>query len=171
MNSLNAERIMDRRLYTVRPDDTVHDAVRLLLRRGLTGAPVVDTEGYVLGMLTERSCLQALMRAVADRLPPSTVRDVMTDVPVTVAPDAAFLTVAHHLLHHPARRILVLDQGRLVGHITRRDLLRAAVDTFDGAASREAAALYLSAFDDRSTPVHAARARQGRPGASGSRKR
>ncbi|MFT4625620.1 MAG: CBS domain-containing protein [Myxococcota bacterium] len=153
MNGMSAAQIMDRKLHTVRPTDTVHDAVRMLLRLGLTGAPVIDGDRRVLGMLTERSCVQALMRAVADRLPPSRVRDVMTDVPVIVAPDAQFLTVAHHLLHNTARRILVVDNGQLVGHITRRDLLRAAVAAFDRSESREAAALYLSAFEGRKRPA------------------
>lgn len=143
-----AEDIMTHKLVTVRPDMRVFEAVKILLDRRISGAPVVE-DGKLVGMLSEKDCIQALMRAVHDRLPPSLVGDVMSRELLTVDPQTSLLTVAHIFMTNPVRRLPVVDErGRLVGQISRRDLLAAAVDIFEGASTRDAAVLYLSAVQE-----------------------
>jgi predicted transcriptional regulator len=146
---ITARHMMPKRLWVVKPDETVRNSVRMLLKHRISGAPVVDSQSHLIGILSERNCIQALLRAVVDRLPPSLVRDVMTEPAITVGPDTGLLTIAHLFQSHPVRRIPVIEHGRIIGQIGRRDLLRTACKTFDAAPNRESAILYLSALDDR----------------------
>lgn len=146
-DTVRARDMMVRKLHTVRPETAVYDAIRMLLDRRVSGAPVVDASGKLVGILSERDCIQSVMRAI-DGLPPATVERVMSKDLITVEEDADFLSVAHVFLTKSVRRIPVVDEaGKLLGQISRRDLLKAAAEVFDEAPSREAAVLYLSALD------------------------
>ena len=147
-----AREMMTARLTTVRADMRVLDAVRLLLKHRYSGAPVVDDGYRLVGMLSEKDCIQALLRAVDERLPSSLVADVMTRGVTTVTESTDLLTIAHMFTTQPLRRIpVVREDGVLVGQISRRDLLEAAVRVWDDSPNREAAVLYLSATG-RTTP-------------------
>jgi len=143
--------MMETEPLTVGPDDSVFETVQLLLRRKVTGVPVVDEDHRLLGMLSEKECIRALIRAIHYRMPPSFVRDVMARNPVTVTEETSILTLSDLFVNHDFRRIPVIRGERLVGQVTRIDLLRAAVQVFRTAPSRQQAVLYLSALDDRSS--------------------
>jgi len=151
-SGLCARDMMIKRVKTVRPETQIADAVKMLLRHGFSGAPVLDASGELVGILSEKDCIQALMRAVVERLPSSQVRDVMTEDVITVTPDTHLLTIAHMFLNKPIRRLPVVENGKLVGQISRRDLLRHAAAVFEDAPSRSAAVLYLSAVDGSRRP-------------------
>ena len=144
---LRAKDMMVTRVRTVALDERVYDVVRMLLKYNLTAAPVVGADMRFHGLLTEKNCIQALMRAVHDGLPSSHVRDVVTSPVVTVGPGEHLISIAHQFLSDPERTIPVVQRGRLVGIINRRDLLKAAVRVFDTAPTRESAVLYLSALE------------------------
>ncbi len=139
--------MMTRTLFTVREEDRISEVVRVLVAKRYSGAPVVDERGQLIGMLSEKDCIAALMRAVIHGLPCSHVRDVMTRQLTTVDPEDHLLTIANHFLYNNRRRLPVVDEaGRLVGQISRSDLLAKALAIFDAAPNREAAILYLSAI-------------------------
>lgn len=148
---LVARDLMQTGILTVAPDARVYDAVQLLLQRRLSGAPVVDRADRVVGYLSEHGCVQALLRAVVHRLPSSHVRDVMDTDVVSVIPEAHILSVAQLFVSHRARRVLVVRDNRLVGLITRHDLLEKAAAIFREAPDRKAAILMLGAFDGRTS--------------------
>lgn len=150
---VQAEDIMVRRVHTARPDQPINAVVKLLLKHSISGMPVVDARNRVVGVVSEKDCISALMRAVHDRMPPSLVQDVMTE-PVVISPKTHLMTVAHHFSTLPVRRLPVVDEhGTLVGQISRRDLLRAARRIFDQSPSREIAVLYLSALGRDAPPL------------------
>ncbi|MEL6341850.1 MAG: CBS domain-containing protein [Myxococcota bacterium] len=152
-SGVHARDVMVKRVYTVTPDQRVYEAVNILLKRRISGMPVVDNERRVVGVISERDGIQALMRAVHDRTPPSTVGDVMTPNPKTITADTHLMTIAHRFLTDNIRRLPVVDaEGRLVGQVSRRDLLAGAMRIFDKAPNRDAAILYLSALN-RDRPV------------------
>jgi len=145
---LTAREVMVAGIKTMSPDQRVLDAVQLLLKHRFSGVPIVDEEKNLIGMLTEKDCIQALLRAVEENIPPLCIRDVMTtENLITITEDTHLLTMAHLFLTNPVRRLPVLRDGRLVGQVSRRDLLRAAMAIFEGAPDREAAILYLSAIE------------------------
>lgn len=145
-NKVVARDMMVTRLHTFGPDERVYTAVKKLLKYGISGAPVVDQDHNLVGVVSEQDCIQALLRAVHSRLPASTVADAMTSEPITVTQDTDFLTVAHLFVKSRVRRIPVVDGPKLLGQISRRDLLKVATRVFDKAPDRDAALLYLSAL-------------------------
>lgn len=151
--SVRVDAFMATRLYTVSPDQRIYDVVKQLVKRGFSGCPVLDGNRLV-GIISEKDCIRALMRAVVDELPPSTVRDVMSTELITVEPSMPLLTAAHLFLQHPIRRLPVVDQrGRLLGQVSRSDLLSHAIKVFEVTGDRESAVLYLSAIKGTTPPV------------------
>ena len=143
---------MTRDVVTLRPEQRTYDAVQTLLKRRISGAPVIDEGGLLVGVFSERDSIQALLRAVHERLPASRVGDHMSTDLVTVGESTTLLTIAHLFLTHTVRRLPVIsDEGRLIGLISRRDLLKAASKVMDAAPTREEALLYLSAIRERSS--------------------
>ena len=116
---------MDKRVHTVRPDTEILDALQFLLKHRVTGAPVVDQEGRLLGMLTEKHCLRLLTEGVHAERPQGCVESFMQTELVTVSPDMDVYYAAGLFMNHSFRRLPVVENGKLVGAITRLDILRA----------------------------------------------
>lgn len=115
---------MDTVVPTVRPDMPILEAVDFLLSNHVTGAPVVNADGTLLGMLTEKDCLRLLSTGVDGDLPTGTVKDFMTTKTDSVAPDMNVYFVAGLFLGANYRRFPVVEKGKLVGAITRFDILK-----------------------------------------------
>ncbi len=117
--------IMDRSELTFTEEVDIGVAIQKLLKTKLNGAPVVDSEGRLCGMLTEKDCLTALVRQAVDGLPSASVRDCMTTSVDSLAPTAGLLDIAYIFLKRPYRKLPVVDtDGRVVGQVSRRDILR-----------------------------------------------
>ena len=117
---------MDQVVPTLAPDTRILAAVDFLLRHRVTGAPVVDWSGKLLGMITETDLLRLVTEGVQARPPTTaTVADYMTTDVVTVGPETDIYYVAGIFLGNGFRRLPVVNNGKIVGAITRFDLLRA----------------------------------------------
>ena len=115
---------MDKVVHTVTPEMPILDAVDFLLSHHVTGAPVVNADGTLLGMLTEKDCLRLLSSGVDGDLPKGTVRDYMTTRIDSVSADMNVYFVAGLFLGANYRRFPVVEKGKLVGAITRFDILK-----------------------------------------------
>jgi CBS domain-containing protein len=123
---LTAGAIMTQDLVTVRPDASIEEAIDLLLREQISGLPVVDDDGCLVGVITEFALLAvAYDRHVKDHR----VSHHMTRELITVEVDDPARRVADLCIVHRVRRLPVLQNGRLVGVIARRDVLRALVES------------------------------------------
>lgn len=132
---------------TVQPDDTVEHAARLMLQYAVSGLPVVDRDGALVGIVTEGDLMHRVENDT-DRCPPlwqlifaspgrmahefvkSTgrqVEDVMTREVVTVPDTALLAEIAELFERHHIKRVPVMRDGRMVGVVTRADLLRSLV--------------------------------------------
>lgn len=121
-----ATEIMTRSVVTLEPGHDIYTAMRILLTRRISGAPVVDEGGNVVGILSEKDCLKVLAAEAYDGLPEGRVADFMTKPVESVLPDTSVYDIVGRFLHMPYRRLPVIDeQGRLLGQISRRDVLRA----------------------------------------------
>lgn len=121
-----ARDIMTRRVDTVSPDDPIDHAVGLvLLKRGHSGAPVVDADGSPVGVLSEHDCIRVLARAATSGWPTGKVADHMTNEVETVSPTEDVLVLSERFVKGRMRRLLVVEDGHLVGLVSRRDLLQA----------------------------------------------
>jgi len=115
---------MDKSFATLRPDEPMQKAIKLLVRKKLTGVLVVDAEESLLGILSEGDCLKILLRHGFDRLPDDVVGSYMHPVTRTVESGLDIIRAAQILIDNPFRRLAVVDQGKLVGQITRRDIVK-----------------------------------------------
>lgn len=123
-----AREIMTRSLITLREQDTVFAAIRVLLTSKISGAPVVDEGGALVGVLSELDCLRVLSAGEFysdDRREAGLVRDYMSRDVQTTPPDADLYTLAQYFQTHAVRRLPVLEEGALIGQVSRRDVLRA----------------------------------------------
>ena len=126
--AFKAEDCMVREVVTVRPDTDAYDAIALLLKHRISGMPVVDESGKLVGILSEIDCLETLIDSRYHNMPTALVKDLMSRDLQTVSPDTDILKIAELFLHERYRRLPVVDKGRLVGQVSRRDVLRALED-------------------------------------------
>ena len=114
-----AKDIMTTRVVTVKPSTPIADAARLLVRRKISGVPVVDEKDKtkVVGILTEADLLAAPAGA-------KTVAEVMRKRVISVSPETPIDEIAAILVKRKIKRVPVLDGGKLVGIVSRIDVLR-----------------------------------------------
>ena len=116
---------MDTSVPTLSPGTHIMAAVDFLLRHQVTGAPVVDSDGKLVGIITETDLLKLLTEG--DQGKPAaqaTVAEFMTTNVITVPPAVDIYYVAGTFLANKFRRLPVVEDGKIVGAITRYDLLR-----------------------------------------------
>jgi CBS domain-containing protein len=127
---LTAGDIMTPDLVTVRPEASIEEAIETLLTMQISGLPVVDATGELVGVITEFAVLAV---AYDQRVKNHTVAQHMTREVISVDVDDPLSRVADLCIVHRVRRVPVMRGGRLVGLIARRDVLRALVGSHAGA--------------------------------------
>jgi CBS domain-containing protein len=112
-------------VVTLHPDMEILRAAQVLIGSDISGAPVLDQHGRLVGMLTERDCLRVALYAGYHGEPGGLVREFMTRDPVIVNTDDTIVDLAERFINEKFRRYPVVDGGRLVGVISRRDVMSA----------------------------------------------
>ena len=112
-------------LLTLAPDTDISAAVDFLLEHKISGAPVVDEQGVLVGVISEKDCLRLLATGVNHERATGSVAMYMTRDPQIIPPNMDIYFAAGLFLTKPYRRFPVVDDGQLVGQISRRDILRA----------------------------------------------
>ena len=120
---------MTTRLITLSKDMDVYFAIGLLLKNRISGAPVIDDDNNLVGILSEKDCLRIFANGSFYDMPGGPVSKFMTDVVSTVKPNSDLFSVADVFLQHNFRRMPVVEGKKLVGQISRRDVLRAIQDS------------------------------------------
>ena len=116
--------IMATQLVTFSPDMNIHEAIRILLDKRISGAPVVDSNGALVGMLSKKDCLKIVFSSQYHDDWGGPVRDFMS-VPVeTLDADMDLVSAAQRFLASHFRRFPVLRDGKLVGQVSRYDILK-----------------------------------------------
>ena len=124
---LTARDLMTTSLVTFRPDQTLLDATATLLKYSISGAPVLDETGRMVGMLSELDCLRTFASDDfydEDQEEGASVRQVMTSGGRTIPPDLGIYAIAHYFVTAPIRRLPVVEREKLIGQVSRRDVLR-----------------------------------------------
>lgn len=124
---LTASDIMTRSLVTLSPDVNIFEAMSVLMAKSISGAPVVEGSGKWIGMLSELDCLRVLSshEFYADEQEVGgQVRDFMTECGLKIGPDLGIYAISHYFLTTSVRRLPVVSGGRLLGQVSRRDVLR-----------------------------------------------
>ena len=118
---------MTKKLITFTPEDSMHLVIETLVKHGISGGPVVDKKGQLIGVISEGDCLKQVVRGKYLNSPEmmGTVGDFMTANPNCVSPEENILEVAKKFLELRVRRFPVLENGKLVGQISQRDVMAA----------------------------------------------
>jgi len=155
---MRASDIMTTEVVTVAPSTPVSAVARLLVERRISAVPVVD-DGQLVGLVSEGDLLhreeagteappswwRELFRTTEDRARAylkahgRRAGDVMTEQLITVAPDADVGAIATLIERHRIKRVPVVEDGRLLGVVSRADLLRLVVESAEQAAEPQAA--------------------------------
>ncbi len=109
----------------VRLGSTIRHTVDVLLSNSVTGAPVVDGDGQLVGFVSEHDCIDVLLQQKADNGEDSLVEDVMHGDVLTVSPDDTILSLAEKMGTLKPKNYPVVSGERLLGVISRSDVLRA----------------------------------------------
>lgn len=123
LHSMTAKDCMTRTIVSVRPDDDVLIAVRTLVEHKISGAPVIDNIGNLLGIITEKDCMAVALSAGYHGEAGGKVADFMSPQVTTVGVGTPVVEIAEHFAKRSFRRLPVLESGRVVGIVSRRDVL------------------------------------------------
>ena len=123
-----ASDVMTKELITLQPETTAEEAIQILLEHKISGAPVVDPIGHLVGIVSEYQLLAVIYD---DGYKSQPVKDLMTREVLTVEDSTYLTTIANLFIVHRIRRLPVLNGGELVGQISRRDIIRYAVEHTD----------------------------------------
>jgi CBS domain-containing protein len=118
---------MAKRLITLSPEMEILKAVYLLMENDIAAAPVVDDAGTLVGILTERDCMKVVLNAGYHSEYGGRVSEFMSHDVETIDANESIIDVAKRFFGQRFHRYPVLENGKLVGQISRRDVLRALV--------------------------------------------
>jgi CBS domain-containing protein len=123
---ITAREIMTENVVTINSESSLEDAIELLLLQQISGLPVTDNEGHLVGIVTEF----ALLAVVYDeRIRQESVSKHMTTEVLTIEADDPISKITDLCIVHRVRRVPVMENGRLIGLIARRDVLKALYES------------------------------------------
>ena len=128
MKSVKVRDYMTTRLVSFAPDTNVVEAMDSFLKNRISGAPIVDAEGNMVGILSEVDLMQVVVQDSYYDESVGIVSDYMRTEVDTIDPEMDIYTLAEKFIKEHRRRYPVVSNGKLVGQISRRDVLRAAED-------------------------------------------
>ena len=117
--------VMATKLITFSPETLIGSAIQSFLENKISGAPVVDEKGNLVGMLSEKDCLWTLLESSYYNNLSGYVKDYMSTELTTINLYDSLSEVVQKFLDLRFRRFPVLQNGKLVGQISRRDVLKA----------------------------------------------
>lgn len=109
--------LMTSKVISVQPDTSIAEALRLLIDHRISGLPVVDENMKIVGILSEKDVLKVFYEDV------ESVGSLMTQRPTTLSVDAPLVDAFDTLMANDFRRVLIHEKGKLVGLISRADLM------------------------------------------------
>ena len=124
-NAIKAEEFMVSDVIALTPESDVFEAISTLLKNRISGAPVLDADGQFVGVFSEKNSMQVLISAAYEQLPTTRVEAFMNrDRDRLISPETELADVAEKFRSTHYRRLAVMDGDRLLGQISRRDVLR-----------------------------------------------
>src|SRR5262245_58382483 len=128
--TLYASDVMVKDVITVTESMPLKDVARMFVEKKITGAPVVNIEGELVGVISETDIIRKTTSIGA--WSPSTVGQIMTKPAVTVSPDETLQRVCEMLFNRRIHRVVVAEGTRIKGILTTMDILRAIATYFKG---------------------------------------
>ncbi|MCK5580948.1 MAG: CBS domain-containing protein [Candidatus Omnitrophica bacterium] len=118
---IKAEDIMTKDVITVEPDTPISMVVKILAIRKITGVPVIDENRILLGLISEKDVMGLLLED--EHAEEKTALDFMTKDLHSFGPEDEVHKICEFLLTKPFRRVPIVREGKLLGIISRSDLI------------------------------------------------
>ena len=117
-------------MVTFKPDQPIQDVISIIVNKKIAGAPVLDDQNHLVGIISEKDCLRLIVDQAYYNMPPETrkVSDYMTPKVQSLSPQTTIVEAAIEFLNSPIRRFPIVDNGMLIGQVSRRHILKAAKD-------------------------------------------
>lgn len=131
MHSILVRDYMNHQPQSVLDTTNVREAVELLLKKSIIGVPVIDKDNNLVGYLSEQDCVQEMLNDAFHCEEPGQVSKVMQRNVMSVKPETTIVELAQTIIHSRPKNYPVIDDGKLVGLISRSDVLRALVNNDD----------------------------------------
>ena len=128
MQSILVEDYMDYNPHSISVNTNVKDVVDSLLRDKIIGAPVVDDKKNLVGYVSEQDCIKEMLQDAFYCEEPGPVKGVMRTDVVTVTPDTSIVEIAESMLKKHHKNYPVVSNGKLVGLISRSNVLKALLE-------------------------------------------
>ncbi|MCL1140367.1 CBS domain-containing protein [Shewanella pneumatophori] len=129
MDSINVQEHMDRQPVLLTPTMSLATAVEKLLDNKKLGAPVVESDGKLVGFLSQQDCLAVMLKSSYHCDLTAIVKDCMRTDVLSVTPDASVLQLAEQMLGSKPKVYPVVQDGKVIGTINRTNVL-AAINTY-----------------------------------------
>jgi CBS domain-containing protein len=115
-------------MITFGPDQPIQEVIDKIIETKISGAPVVDANRHMVGIISEKDCLRVIVDQAYHNLPANSrkVSDYMTANVKTLSPKTNVVEAAIEFLNSTVRRFPVVENGTLIGQVSRRDILRAS---------------------------------------------
>lgn len=133
---MTIEQLMTRGVITVHPHTSLKDVAATLVDQGISGVPVCDKDGRVIGVVSEADLLYKEQGLDSRKARARTARQAMSAPAITIEPQRSVTLAARLMLQRSVNRLPVVSDGVLVGIVTRADLIR-AFDRPDDELERE----------------------------------
>jgi CBS domain-containing protein len=116
------------KVITFKPDQSIQEVIATIVSKKISGAPVLDDQQHLVGIISEKDCLRIIVDQAYYNMPADTrkVSDYMTAKVQTLSPKTNVVEAAMEFLNTPIRRFPVVENGMLIGQVSRRHILRAA---------------------------------------------
>lgn len=124
-HSIRVRDYMATTLVTLAPDTEILRAAHIMLENDISGAPVVDENGKLVGMITERDYMRVVLEAGYYRDYGGKVEKYMSKDVTTIDPNESIMELAKRFMENTHRRYPVVEDDQLIGQISRSDVLRA----------------------------------------------
>lgn len=125
LQNLTVRQFMRNTTASVKTNTSLTEAAKVLLKSELTGCPVVDDSGAVIGFISEQDFLKQLVAASYHGEGEKTVGELMFREPLTVDPEDNVIDLAEQMTGPKPKIYPVVEDGKLIGEVTRHDILKA----------------------------------------------
>ena len=120
---MQAKDIMKKDVITMTPKINVLDAIKILVDNRISGAPVLDNEGRLFGMITEKDLLVSMDFLGIRNAKEVSIEEFMTRDVVSFAQDAYLEDIARELVRNNIKRVPIVAENKVIGIVSRRDVL------------------------------------------------
>ena len=128
MHSILVKDFMNHQPTVILNTASIREAVILMLEKKIIGISVVDAEHNLVGYVSEQDCISQMLNVVFHEEEPGPVEEVMAKNVMTVAPETTVVELAQTIITSRPKNYPVIDEGKLVGLISRTEVLQALID-------------------------------------------